>query len=439
MKTKLWNKNFTLAYVGMIISAIGGVGLNLAISVVVFQETKSTILSAVFTLLSMIPQFVLPLVMGPIIDRKNPLKVLVTNEIILAFIFFAAAFASWKVGFNYGMYAAFSVLISGFEVVSMLAGSSVIPQIMSKEHYVKGNAAINVIYPLCSVLITPVAMLLFNRFGFPLILAAYGVTSLIDASLESRIKAKFEYIETKSEGLADYVKDLKEGFRYFKNDRAVFAVFLCFTLVMFADSSSSVLLYPFFERSATLSNQQYALLNSIRSAGYLLGGFLHYFIKIPDTKRYRIAVAVYFVFVLLDSTVFFMPYWMMCASRFLLGVLGMNSANIRVSAIQAHVPNTYRAKLNAFFSILVTAASMIGTPIVGALGEFLPYGVIQVGFQMAYLIGILVFILPPKNKVRELYNYSTQCEPPALPAVDMQEGDGQHTESMQAACDTQDT
>jgi hypothetical protein len=305
------------------------------------------------------------------------------------------------------------------------------------------------------VLVTPVAMLLFNRYGFPLILAAYGVTSLIDASLESRIKTKFEYIQKKSEGLADYFKDLKDGFKYFRNDKAIFAVFLCFTLVMFADSSSSVLLYPFFERSQVLTDNQYALMNSIRSAGYLLGGFLHYFIKIPDTKRYRIAVTVYFVFVLLDSMLFFMPYWMMCASRFLLGVLGMNSANIRVSAMQAHVPNTYRAKLNAFFSVLVTAASMIGTPIVGALGEFLPYGVVQVIFQMAYLIGIVAFILPPKNNVRELYNYSTKCDdqPETIeaaqdtgeeqaaidaPATDAQDCTvSQDTENTQTMCDTQ--
>jgi ABC-type dipeptide/oligopeptide/nickel transport system permease component len=79
MKTKLWNRNFSLAFAGMIISAIGGVGLNFAMGIVVFKETDSTILSAVFTTLSIIPNFVLPLVMGPVIDRKKPLKVLVTR------------------------------------------------------------------------------------------------------------------------------------------------------------------------------------------------------------------------------------------------------------------------------------------------------------------------------------------------------------------------
>jgi hypothetical protein len=98
---------------------------------------------------------------------------------------------------------------------------------------------------------------------------------------------------------------------------------------------------------------------------------------------------------------------------------------------------------------------MIGTPIAGALGEFLPYGVVQVIFQMAYLIGILAFILPPKNNVRELYNYSTKCddqpetteaalatgeEQAAIdaPAADAQDCTvSQDTENTQTMCDTQ--
>ena len=121
MKTGLWNRNFTLAFIGMIISAAGGVGLSIALSVVVFAETQSTTLSAVLAALSMIPQFVLPLVIGPVIDRNNPLKVLVKNEVILAALFFIAAALTYYFGFNYLLYMVFSVLISSFGVVSQLA------------------------------------------------------------------------------------------------------------------------------------------------------------------------------------------------------------------------------------------------------------------------------------------------------------------------------
>ena len=410
MKTRLWNRNFLLAFVGMIISAAGGVGLNVALGVVVFAETQSTTLSAVLVALSMIPQFVLPLVIGPVIDRRNPLKVLVQNELILAALFFIAAALTYFYGFSYVLYMVFSMLISAFGVVSQLASESVLPQIMARENYVRGNAILNVVYPLCSVAIAPLAMKLFDLYGMPLILALYGVASIIDAMLEKHIDAPFEFIEAEKTSLREYAADLSEGFRYIVKDPAIRSVFLLFTLVMFANAAGDVLTYPFFNRSATLTNDQFALMLSIRSAGYMLGGFLHYFIKIPDNKRFPIAIVVYFVFVLLDGAFFFMPFWLMCASRFLLGILGMNSANIRVSAVQSRVPNQMRAKVNALNSVLLSLAMMGGELLAGALGEFLPYGLIEVGFQCVYLIGIFLFALPRRNKVRELYNYAASGE-----------------------------
>lgn len=417
MQTRLWNRNFLLAFIGMIISAAAGVGLSIALSVVVFEQTQSTALSAVLGALSMIPQFVLPLVIGPVIDRRNPLKVLVRNEVILAALFFIAAVLIHFIGFSYLLYMVFSVLISSFGVVSHLASASVLPQIMARENYVRGNAILNVVYPLCSVAIAPVAMKLFDLYGMSVILAAYGLASLIDAALESRIDAKFEFIEAEKTNLREYASDLREGFRYFAQDPAIRSVFLLFALVMFADSAGNILTYPFFNRSATLNNDQFALMTSIRSAGYMVGGFLHYFIKIPEKKRFPIAIAVYFTFVLLDGTFFFMPFWLMCASRFLLGILGMNSANIRVSAVQSHVPNSMRAKVNALFSVLTSITMMGGELLAGALGEVVPYGIIQIAFQSIYLIGILVFALPPRNQVRELYNYAAADAAAAADAV----------------------
>lgn len=409
MKEKLWTRNFTLAFVGMIISAAGGVGLNLAMGVLVFQETQSTTLAAVFTALSMAPQFVLPLVMGPVIDRRNPLRMLVGNELLLAGVFFAMAAVTWRYGFSYILYMTFSILISCFGVVSQLASGSVIPQIMKRQNYVRGNAILNVIYPLCSVIVTPVAMLLLERFGMTVILLGYGVSCVLDAALESRIDEKFDFIQSdKSYNFKAYSKDLRDGVGYLRDDTAVRSVFFLFALVMFSDASNT-LIYPFFNQSQTLTNNQYALLSSVRSAGYMAGGFLHYFIKIPDNKRFSIAVGVYLLFVVLDGAFFFLPLWAMCASRFVLGVAGMNSANIRVSAIQTRVPNHYRAKVNALYTVMVSATTMLGQLAAGALGEFLPYWSIQVGFNLLYLLGVVAFVLPKKNKVRELYNYESEA------------------------------
>ena len=410
MKTKLWNRNFICVVGGMIISAIGGIGLSVALGVIVFQETQSTILSALLVSLSLIPQLILPIIAGSLIDRRNPLKVLITNELILAGVCIITGFITYFIGFSYALFLVFSLLTSCFYVVSMLASDSILPQIMSKENYARGNAAVNIIYPLCNIIVVPIAMLVYERFGVAPIIIAFGIACIFDAAIESRIRADFEFIEAEKTTLRDYAKDLTEAFAYLKNNRAVRSVFLLFTLLVLSGASYDVLLYPFFNRSETLDNSHYALLASITSAGYLVGGLLHYFIKIPEKKRFDIAITVYFTFVVLDAVFFLIPFPLMCAARFILGIMGMNSANIRESAIQAEVPNILRAKVNALFSIMTSAAMLVGQMAVGALGEFMPYWLIQLCFQVFYLFGILYFALPAGNKVKELYNYKAAAE-----------------------------
>ena len=48
MRTRhtLWTRDFTLITLGTVISSIGGVALNFALSLVVFDQTSSTLLSS---------------------------------------------------------------------------------------------------------------------------------------------------------------------------------------------------------------------------------------------------------------------------------------------------------------------------------------------------------------------------------------------------------
>lgn len=66
-----------------------------------------------------------------------------------------------------------------------------------------------------------------------------------------------------------------------------------------------------------------------------------------------------------------LPYPLMLLSRGVCGFLGINSATLREEAVQGYIPDALRAKLNAFFSVLISGASAVFTLIVGALGEIL--------------------------------------------------------------------
>lgn len=412
----LWTRNFSLYTISTLISAIGGIGLNTALGLLTYKETGSTLLSAIFIALSFLPQFLVPIMISPVIDRHNPLKLLVRNEIVLAVVYFAMAAATWYFGFIYVVCLGFSLVISTLGTISQLASDSILPQVMPVENYSKGNAVISMIWPLCSIIMVPTAITLFTNYGIAVIMAGMGVCGTLDAFVGSRIKTKFAYkTDGQSPGLKAYLSDVREGLAFLRGEPAIRSVFIFFTIMELSNAAFNILIYPHFNIDPSLNNNQYMILMMVTSLGYLAGGAIQYFGNIPPKARFGLAIGVYTMFGLLDGTLFLMPLWMMCAARFFLGILGANSANIRISAVQARVPNQLRAKVNALFMIMLSVSAPISQLIVGSLGEVLPFWIIAAGANLTLLLAMFALIVPPRFKVRELYGFAApQKAEPAM-------------------------
>lgn len=56
----LWTKNFTIITIGTIISAIGGVAIQFALSLLVYDQTNSTLLAGSFAAISLLPSLFSP-------------------------------------------------------------------------------------------------------------------------------------------------------------------------------------------------------------------------------------------------------------------------------------------------------------------------------------------------------------------------------------------
>lgn len=406
MKQTLWSKNYILMITGTFLSALGGVGLNIAFGLVIFDNTQSTLMSGIFTAITMIPHIIFPLIVGPYIDRNDPLKVLLKNEKLLILIFlFAGVFVQYN-GFSYLAYLFIVLVISLFGIVSDTASQSISAQIIAKENYSRGFAFMSTIYPLCQVIVTPIALFLYKNYGLATLFYIYTLLSTLDVIIESQIKYNFEYNTDPTVHKFSLFNDLKEGYTYLHNDRQLMSVLIFFSIVMFTNAWSN-LWYPFFVRSETLTLYDFGVISALSSAGYMFGGFIHSFIVIKDKYRYTVAVFVYFIFVIFDSLFLFMPFMAMCVIRFILGLAGMNSANIRTTAIQQHLEPKHRAKVNSFFSISFSISMMLGQLVIGYLGDIFAYEKVAIFCQILYLLSIIFIVLVPKNKIKELYNYST--------------------------------
>lgn len=75
----------------------------------------------------------------------------------------------------------------------------------------------------------------------------------------------------------------------------------------------------------------------------------------------------------MDACLLWLPYPLMLVNRALCGFLGIQSATIRQAAVQRYIPDRLRARLNAYESLLCTAAGAVLSLAIGALGEVLDY------------------------------------------------------------------
>lgn len=403
IKPTLWTKNFTFIISGTIVSAIGGVGLNLALSVTVYNNTQSTWLMGLYSAITIIPGMILPVLMSPFIDRYPRKKIIVRQDLFMGIVFIFFAWWTHIRAFDFYFYLLMGLVISINGVIYGLAYDSLFPNLIPEGMFQKGYAIGNLIFPLTNVVVLPVATLVFKHFGVPSLFLVEGFLLLIAVLFEMQIEITETTKKVDGNPVKNHFTDIKQGFDYIRQEKCIGYVYVFFVVMMFAHGVN-VLIYPFFVQSSSLQVMNYAFLLSFESAGYMLGGLMHYFIKIPTHLRYGISVIVYGTFAVFGGTFFFMPFILMLITKFVLGFIGMNSANIRVTSINHYIDDGMRGRLNAIFQTLVSMATLLGKLIAGYLGEKLSYEMIGLIYGSLIGIGILLFIIGKKSVVMPLYN-----------------------------------
>lgn len=121
IRPRLWTKDFSCITVATVLSAIGGEAMNLPISLLVFDQTQSTLLSALILVCGMLPDMILPILVAPLIDKGGKKKWIVGLDILLATVY--AAMGIWITGhaFSYGLYVGFTLVVGTISVFYRLA------------------------------------------------------------------------------------------------------------------------------------------------------------------------------------------------------------------------------------------------------------------------------------------------------------------------------
>ena len=179
---QLWNMNFIIITIGTFISITGGTAMSLALSILIFDQTSSTWLSAIYTVISLLPNLALPFLIAPFVDHSNPKKLIVGLDFFSGFLYLIFLFYVVQEGFHYYAYLMFSVIINCVDTVYDLSYQCLYPDLIPNEMKQKGYAVSAMVEPLATAIIAPTITVFYIFWGIEIVFLIEGI-SLICASI----------------------------------------------------------------------------------------------------------------------------------------------------------------------------------------------------------------------------------------------------------------
>ena len=404
MKNTLWTKNFTIITLGTVISAIGGVAMGFALSFVVFDNTGSTLMMALFAAASSLPGIILPVLLAPYLDNFRRKPVIVGLDYLSAVIYLLFGLYLLKHSFSLPLYLLFSLACGSIGSVYNLAYDSLYPNLIPEGFAQKGYTVSGMLYPTVTMVMTPVASILYTRLGLGVLCIGEGLLLAAAASVETQIRVEEHTKPGGKFSFSDYIGDFKEGFRYLKKEKGLLRIYGYMPITQGISQATEPLIRAWFRTAPGLNLTMYALFTTAEFIGRTIGGLVHYKFEIPPEKRFSLAYLVYVTYNIMDTVLLWLGFPLMMVNRGICGFLGINSATLRASSVQNYLPDNMRAKVNAVFNMLYALVPTLLTLAVGALGEVMDYRLCVTLVSAAGLLPCYLIMWRGREDVKKVYN-----------------------------------
>lgn len=406
MKQKLWTRNYTLLMSATLFGCIGGIAGGYALSLLVFDETQSTLASAIIIAIQVIPTFLLPVFIAPWMDRMPRKPFLVCGDLLNGVLYAGAGVYLLLFRFSYIGYLCFSLLLATLSAFDQLAYNSIYPKLIPAGMEQKGYAVSAMLYPIVRVIMMPVATALYERLGVGLLLILQGGLSLLAALVESCIRIHEEKrLEGRRYTPSLWWEDMKEVARYFKEEKGLRSLYAYMAVTNGVATGYSPILMAFFRTAAGFSMVMYSFFSVVEFVGRTIAGLLQYTVRIPAKRRFAMIFGVYQIYEVMDMCLLWLPYPLMLVNRGICGFLGTNSATMRQAAVQQYIPEHLRSRVNAFFEMLLTFATSVLSLLVGALGEMLDYRVCMTLCGTITMTACWLIVWCGRKEVRPVLEY----------------------------------
>ena len=375
MNQKLFTRNFTFLILGQVSSLIGNYTLKFALSMYVLEQTGSASVFAGLLALSMLPTILLSPFGGILADRANRRNIMVALDALSGLSVLTAGFAM-VFGHDIFIVGALLIILSVLGAFESPTVQACVPQMLSGENIIKGNAVISQVASIASLITPFLGSIFYTAFGIRPVFYAVVACFFLTAFLECFIRLDYKKPEGRM-GIGAVIKeDFTVSMRFLLREQpGIMKLLLLAAAVSLFVAGTAVVGLPYLVRTVLgLSAAHYGIAESVLGVASILGSLCVVVLAKRLRAHHLVIVFVSFGICLIPCGIaFLVPAG--DAARYLI-LLGMFSvcqlgcslfSTYAISIIQERTPDHLMGKVMSYVFTFAMCAQPVGQIIYGAL------------------------------------------------------------------------
>ncbi|PFR05565.1 hypothetical protein COE50_25370 [Bacillus anthracis] len=384
-KDLMSHKNYLLFFTGQAISQLGDKMTLIAVPLLIYHLTNSPIQLGMAFLIESLPWIFLGPIAGTIIDRFNPIRILVLVDVVRVLLCLTLFMTDSIV-----MIYAIGLLSQTCSCIFAPARSAIFPDLTGKKLFNKGLTLSLTTGQLIDVLGPSIATLCISIFHGPrFIFVIDAVTFIISAVLTSLIVLQQASIQKQN---SSFQSRFKEGYRFINKNKKVKFLLIIGLIRTIATSAIPILLllqakYIFGNE---LGDRYYGFLISAVAFGIVTGSWI---IGIIDRNTLR---KNYIIFgIMVQSIIYAIIYYtdnieILLGLFFLSGVATSGTLTPVSSFYAEYIPREIRGRVFSAINSILQIMGMIVYFTIGFFAEFIQPNKLLLGIGCLMTVSILL-------------------------------------------------
>ena len=375
MEQRFFTRNFIFLILGQVSSLLGNYTLKFALSMYVLEQTGSASVFARLLALTMLPTILLSPLGGILADRTNRRNIMVALDVLSGLCVLMASFAIQS-GEDILVIGILLVVLSGFGAFESPTVQACIPQVLSGDNLIKGNAAVSQVASIASLITPFLGSVFYTAFGIKPVFYAAVICFLLTAFLESFIRLEYKRTHCKRKISATIRGDFSDSIHFLCREQPyILKLLLLAALVSLFVAGTAVVGFPYLVRTVLgLSAEHYGAAESAMGVASVLGSLC---VAVFAKRPLFLCISAIFVsfgiclipcgiaFVLPVSTLtrYFILLAMFCICQ-----LGCSFfSTYAVSVVQERTPEHLMGKVMSYVFSLAMCAQPLGQIVYGTL------------------------------------------------------------------------